>query len=437
MRRSAALRIALRLREAGFQAYLAGGCVRDEVMGRPARDYDVATDAPPERVQALFRRTAGVGVAFGVVLVLDEGPPTEVATFRSEGGYADGRHPDRVSFCDARGDVSRRDFTINGLLQDPVTGEVLDWVGGRADIAARVVRAIGDPEVRIGEDRLRMLRAVRFASELGFAIDPSLADAIRAQAPRIRTISAERIRDELTKLLCRPGRARGLSLLRETGLLKPILPELSAMDGVAQPEQFHPEGDVWVHTVLVMEKLPDEEVSPTLAWGALLHDVGKPPTYREAPDRIRFDGHDRIGAQMSEGIGKRLRFSNDQIERICWLVRTHLLFKDVPNMRPARLRRFLSEPGFDEALALHHADCLASHGLLDRHAFCLHALQAYGKEPLRPPPLLTGHDLIALGHKPGPAFKTILEAAETEQLEGRLSDREAALGWVRMKYPAG
>lgn len=434
--RAAASRVAKTLRRAGHQAFFAGGCVRDALLGRPPKDYDVATDAPPEMVQRLFRRTVSVGARFGVVVVLDGGAPVEVATFREDVGYSDARRPDAVRFTDARGDVLRRDFTVNGLLQDPETGEVVDHVGGRADLAARVIRAIGDPARRFEEDRLRMLRAVRFSAELGFSIAPETARAIRERAGGILSVSWERICEEVSRILVSPHPRAGLAALDDLGLLAPILPEAAAMKGVEQPIQFHPEGDVWIHTLLLFDYLPPVP-SRTLAWGALLHDIGKPRTFRRAPDRIRFDGHDALGARMAEAVCRRFRMSNAATERIVWLVRTHLYFKDLPLMRPAKVRRFLTEPAFPEALDLHYADCMASHGNLELHAFCRERLAAYAREPARPAPLLTGNDLIALGLTPGPHFKEILEAALDEQMEGRIGTKGEAVAWARARLSAG
>lgn len=428
--RESARLVARRLRAEGFQAFFAGGCVRDSLLGRVPKDYDVATDASPETVQRLFRRTVAVGARFGVVVVLDGGHPVEVATFREDLGYSDARRPDAVRFTDARGDVLRRDFTVNGLLGDPETGEVVDYVDGRRDLEDRIVRAIGEPERRFEEDRLRMLRAVRFSAELGFAIEEGTASAIRRLAPTVLSVSWERIAEEVGRILVSPNPRKGLESLDALGLLHPILPEMSALKGVEQPVQYHPEGDVWIHTLMLFDHLP-KAPSRELAWGALLHDIAKPRTFKRAPDRIRFDGHDVLGARMAESVCKRFKLSNAATERIVWLVRTHLYFKDLPQMRPAKVRRFLTEPGFPEALDLHYADCMASHGNLELHAFCRERLAEYAKEPARPEPLLTGNDLIALGLVPGPDFKGILEAALDEQLEGKIRTKEDAVAWAK------
>lgn len=428
--RLSAVHVARRLREAGFQALFAGGCVRDALLGRSPKDYDIATDADPDAVQRLFRRTVAVGARFGVVVVLDGGEPVEVATFREDLGYADGRRPDAVRFTDARGDVLRRDFTVNGLLEDPETGEVVDHVEGKKDLAARIIRAIGDPRRRFEEDRLRMLRAVRFSAELGFAIEPATAGAIRDLAPTVTSVSWERIAEEMGRILVSPDPRKGLETLDALGLMHPILPEMTRLKGVEQPVQFHPEGDVWIHTLMLFDHLPTVR-SRELAWGALLHDIAKPQTFKRAPDRIRFDGHDVLGARMSEAVCKRFKLANAATDRIVWLVRTHLYFKDLPQMRPAKARRFLTEPGFPEALDLHYADCMASHGNLELHALCRERLAEYAREPARPEPLLTGNDLIALGLVPSPVFKEILEAALDEQLEGKIRTREEALDWAK------
>ncbi len=422
--------VARRLRAAGFQALFAGGCVRDLLLGRVPKDYDVATNATPEAVQKAFRRTVAVGARFGVVVVLDGEAPVEVATFREDLESSDARRPDAVRFTDACGDVLRRDFTVNGLLEDPETGEVFDYVGGRADLEAKIIRAIGDPARRFEEDRLRMLRAIRFAAELGFSIEPATFEAIRARADAITTVSWERIAEEIGRILVSSHAHLGLEMLEGAGLLSPLLPEVAALKGVEQPVQFHPEGDVWIHTGMLFDHLPPVP-SRELAWGALLHDIGKPRTFRRSPDRIRFDGHDTLGARMAEGVCRRLKLSNASAERIVWLVRTHLYFKDLPQMRPAKVRRFLTEPAFPEALDLHYADCMASHGNLELHAFCRERLAQYAREPARPKPLLGGNDLIALGLEPGPVFKEILEAALDEQLEGKISTKDEAIAWAK------
>ncbi len=441
------------LRGRGYRAYLAGGCVRDLLLGREPADYDVATDATPQQVMQIFPQTFAVGVQFGVVLVpdyggtgalarpgvrsLDEGKGNviEVATFRSDIGYSDGRHPDEVRFSrEPREDVQRRDFTINGMLLDPVTDEVLDFVGGRADLSAGIVRAIGDPERRFVEDKLRMLRAVRFAARFAYTIDAATVAAIPKLAAQIHQVSRERVREELTKMLTEGRARRAFLLLDESKLLPQVLPEISAMKGVEQPPQFHPEGDVFVHTLLLLEKLP-AGCSKTLAWGALLHDVGKPPTFRVAPDRIRFDGHVEVGVKMAAEICRRLRFSNDETDQILALVDNHMRFADVQRMKQSTLKKFLRLPGFHEHLELHRIDCLSSNGQLSSYDCALEQMQSLPPEVIRPAPLITGRDLIEAGYEPGPRFKEVLTAVEDAQLEGRLTSREAAMEYVRREFP--
>lgn len=422
------------LRAAGHQAYLAGGCVRDRLLGIEPKDYDVATSATPDEISAAMPQAIGVGKQFGVMLVKARGLQVEVATFRLDHDYRDGRRPEAVSFTRGpEGDVQRRDFTINGLLYNPAEDTYLDYVGGRADLAAGLIRAIGEPERRFAEDHLRMLRAVRFAARLGFEIEPETFGAIRRHAPAIAKIAAERVRDELNRILTEGGAARGFRLLDESGLLAVILPEVAAMKGVEQPPEFHPEGDVWTHTLLMLDSL--ERPSTTLAWGVLLHDVGKPPRFRIA-GRIRFDGHVEEGVKIAESIGERLRFSRDEIDRIVALVANHMKFMHVAEMRPSKLKRFLRLPAFDEHLALHRADCLASHGDLANYEFAKEKLQEAPEETLRPAPLITGHDLIAEGFPPGPRFGEILAAVEDAQLEGTLSDRNDAMAFVRERFNA-
>ena len=434
------------LRQHGFQAYLVGGCVRDLLLGREPKDYDIATDATPEQVMRIFPETYAVGVQFGVVLV--PAPEkvrassdatlkhaVEVATFRSDIGYTDGRHPDHVRFAaDPREDVARRDFTINGMMLDPVSGEVLDYVGGRDDLTAGIIRAIGDPALRFGEDKLRMLRAVRFAARFEYTIEPETFAAIRKLAADIEAVSRERVRDELTRMLTEGHARRAFLLLDESGLLAQVMPEISAMKGVEQPAEFHPEGDVFVHTLLLLDHVPNP-CPPTLAWGALLHDVGKPPTFRVAPDRIRFDNHVEVGVKMAEEICRRLRFSNDDTVQILSLVENHMRFGHVGRMKDSTLKRFLRLPEFDQHMALHRADSLASHGNLSTYEFLHQKQREIPTEKIRPSPLITGDDLIAAGHKPGPKFREILHAIEDAQLEGRLASRAAALEFVRNEFP--
>lgn len=423
-----------RLRAAGHIAYFAGGCVRDLVRGQTPKDIDIATDARPEEVQKIFRRTHAVGAHFGVIVVLENDWQFEVATFRSDGAYLDGRHPVAVNFSSPEEDARRRDFTINGMFFDPPDDAVIDFVGGREDLAASVVRAIGDPAQRFAEDRLRLLRAVRFATVLEFEIEPVTWEAMVRAAPGIGEISAERIREELVRIFLSPQRARGWDLLDASGLMKQVLPELEAMKGCAQPPQFHPEGDVFRHTGLMLELLPDE-VSLPLVLSVLFHDIGKPPTSSvDEAGRIRFNGHDRVGAEMTEALMQRLRFSRAEIDATVEAVRQHMVFKDVPNMRVAKLKRFMARPTFADELELHRVDCVSSHGMLDNYEFLRRKRAEFANEPIIPPPLVKGDDLIALGMKPGPHFGEILEAVETRQLEGELRDRDEALAWVRKEY---
>jgi len=432
-----ARQVAARLRESGHVAYFAGGCVRDMVRGLVPKDYDIVTDARPEDVQKLFPRTYAVGAHFGVIIVLENGFQFEVATFRSDDAYIDGRHPSAVHFSSPEEDAKRRDFTINGMFYDPVAEDVIDLVGGKADIAAKFVRAIGDPAKRFAEDRLRMLRAVRFATVLDYEIDKATWEALLANADSINQISAERIREELVRTFLSPNRVRGWDLLDASGLMPAILPELEAMKGVLQPEKFHPEGDVFVHTRLMLQLLP-EEVSVPLVFAVLFHDVAKPVTATvDNTGRIRFNEHDRIGAQMTEAIMRRLRFSGDEIEAAVEMVRQHMVFKDAPKMRIAKLKRFMARPTFDEELELHRVDCESSHRMLDNYEFLLRKREEFANEPIIPPPLVRGDDLIALGLKPGPKFGEILEAVETRQLEGQLHTREEALEWVKREYLTG
>jgi len=439
-----------KLRQRGFQAYLVGGCVRDLLLQREPKDYDVSTDATPQQVMEILPDTYAVGAQFGVVLVPMPDEPSEqssldtiskletveVATFRSDIGYSDGRHPDEVRFSrDPGEDVVRRDFTINGMLLDPLSGEVLDFVGGRKDLAAGIIRSIGDPERRFQEDKLRMLRAVRFAARFGYEIEPGTFAVIKRLADQIPVVSRERVRDELTRMLTDSHAHRAFQLLDETGLLENVLPEISAMKGVQQPPEFHPEGDVFVHTLMLLDHLP-QPCPPTLAWGALLHDVGKPPTFRIAADRIRFDDHVEVGAKMAEEICRRLRFSIDETERILALIQNHMRFGHVMRMKESTLKKFMRLPRFEEHLALHRADCLASHGNLGAYEFVEKKRNEIPPQMMRPAKLVTGDDLIAAGHAPGPKFREILDAVEDAQLEGRLLSRDQALEFVHREFPA-
>lgn len=428
-----AVSIVRTLRDAGHEAYLVGGCVRDLLRGVPPKDYDVATNATPDDVQRLFPKTVPVGAQFGVILVLLGDAQYEVATFRTDEGYADGRHPDRVVFSTAPEDARRRDFTINGLFWDPVKRTVLDYVEGQADLKRRCLRAIGDPARRFEEDKLRMLRAVRFAATLDFKLEPQTWAAVRAHAREIEVVSQERIRDELVKLFTGPHRSRGLDLLDESGLLAILLPEVAATKGVQQPPEFHPEGDVYVHTRMLLDLL--KTPTPTLAIAALLHDVGKPPTF-QIRERIRFDGHDRVGAQMAQAICLRLRFSNEQTEQIVSSVGNHMRFKDVQRMRVSTLKRMLRQPNFSEELELHRADCLASHGQLDNWKFLRRKLKEFSApQALKPTPLLTGRDLLALGYPEGPVIGQILRLIEEQQLEGTITTQGEALAVVQREFP--
>jgi poly(A) polymerase len=419
------------------------------LLKRQPADYDVATSATPAQVMEIFPDTYAVGAQFGVVLVplpesqresyTQNAPPkskaVEVATFRSDLGYSDGRRPDEVRFSqDPREDVARRDFTINGMMLDPVSGEVLDFVGGQRDLNAGIIRAIGDPACRFAEDKLRMLRAVRFAARFDYTIEAETLAAIQRLAPEIQVVSRERVRDELTRMLTEGHPRRAFLLLDETGLLKKVLPEISALKGVQQPPEFHPEGDVFAHTLLLLENLP-EPCPSTLAWGALLHDVGKPATFRVAPDRIRFDGHVEVGVKMAEQICERLRLSNHDTAQVLALVDNHMRFGHVTRMKESTLKKFLRLPGFDEHLALHRADSLASHGNLSTYEFLLKKLTEIPPERIRPAALITGDDLIAAGYHPGPRFREILEAVEDLQLEGRLLSRDAAFEFVKSAFP--
>jgi putative nucleotidyltransferase with HDIG domain len=421
------------LRDRGFRAYWVGGCVRDLEMGQEPHDYDIATDARPEQVADLFEHVVLVGAQFGVVVVSLNGHSYEIATFRSEGPYLDGRRPSSVQFVTAEEDVARRDFTINGLLHDPLTGTTLDYVGGREDIARRIVRTIGDPADRFAEDRLRMLRAVRLATQLEFQIDRDTMVAIQRQAPALSQVSAERIRDELLRLLGSPARARGIGLLDASGLLGVVLPEVDALHGVEQPAEFHPEGDVFTHTVLALEYLRDP--SPELALATLLHDVGKPATFERAPDRIRFNGHAELGARIAAAICRRLRLSGDQTARVERLVADHLRIKDLIKMRPAKMQRFLLRADAADHLELHRADCLASHRNLDLYRWAVAQREMLLARPAVLPRLLTGDDLIAMGYAPGPRFAVILEALEDAQLEGTIRTREEAVALVQKEFP--
>ena len=422
----------------GYQALLVGGCVRDLLLGREPADYDVTTDATPEQVMTLFPESIAVGAQFGVILIPRDGLKIEVATFRSDVGYSDGRHPDSVVYAKTpQEDVQRRDFTINGLLMRHDTGEVLDYVGGQADVKAKLIRTIGEPDRRFTEDKLRMMRAVRFAARFGFEIEAATFRAIRRHVSEIHQVSPERLREELTKMLTEGAARRAFELLDETWLLQQVLPEIGAMKGVEQPAQYHPEGDVWIHTLLMLEGLP-AGASPTLAWGVLLHDVGKPPTFQSAEqtgDRIRFNDHVEVGVRMAEAICKRLRFSNEDTEQILALVDNHMKFGAVEEMRASTLKKFVRLPHFEEHLALHRLDCLSSHRHLESYEFVMRFLEMTPPEQVRPVRLLTGDDLQAMGFHPGPLFAEILRSLEDAQLDGQIRKREEAVEYVRESFP--
>jgi len=421
--------VAARLRAAGYEAWLVGGCVRDRLLGRSVHDRDLTTNATPRELRRLFPDALEVGAHFGVVLVRKDGAEVQVATYRSESAYRDGRHPDEVRFeKDVRADLARRDFTINALLEDPFTGQVVDHVGGLQDLEARRIRAIGDPRRRFSEDHLRMLRAVRFAAELGFEIEPATFAAIRELAPAIQRISAERIRDELTRILTGNAPRRGFELLDQTGLLEPLLPEVARMKGVEQPPEYHPEGDVWTHTLAMLGCLRRPPLD--LAWGCLLHDVGKPAT-QTFEDRIRFSGHERAGAEMARRILERLRYPKELVERVEWLVAQHMRFKDALKMSDATFKRFVRQPGFETLLELYRIDLAASGRPMENYEAVRARLASIPPEALHPPPLLRGRDLVAMGYAPGPAFSRALKALEEEQLAGRIRTRGEAEQFVR------
>lgn len=427
-----ALTIVKALSEAGHRALFNGGVVRDLLLGNPISDIDIATSALPQDVEALFPRTIAVGKQFGVMIVVIDSMQYEVATFRAEGGYLDGRHPSSVRFTGAEEDARRRDFTVNALFLDPLTRDVFDFVGGLEDLNRALLRTVGNPAERFEEDKLRILRAVRFACQLDFQIDPGTWDEVRRRPGRLLQVSWERIRDELIKIVTGPAAARGLDLLSDSGILDVVLPEVAAMRGVPQPPEFHPEGDVFVHTRLMFQ-IAGRVSDPNLAFAVLLHDVGKPPTLT-VRDRIRFDGHDQKGAEIAEAIGRRLRLAGEQIEEVTDLVREHLRFIPVQEMRESTLKRFLRKENIGNHLELHRLDCLASHGDLTSYNFCLAKLEEFSQEVMRPAPLINGHDLIALGLKPGPLFSEILSNLEDLQLEGKILNRDEALEWVRSRF---
>ena len=426
-----ATRLVERLRAAGHEAFFAGGCVRDMLLGKEAHDIDIATSAKPEEVQRLFPRTVAVGAAFGVIVVLEDDFEFQVATFRSDGAYKDGRHPESVSFTTAEGDAKRRDFTVNGLFYDPIEKQIIDHVGGEADLKAGILRSIGNAEERFSEDKLRLIRCVRFGASLGFQIEEETWKAVCHMAPQITVVSAERLRDELVKIFTHPSRVKGFDLLDASGLLEILLPEVTHMKGCEQPPDFHPEGDVFVHTRLMLSLLPPE-VSAPLVFSVLLHDTGKPGTFRrDETGRIRFNGHESVSAEITTNIFERLRFSNAETDATVVGVKNHMSFKDVKNMRVATLKRFLARPTIEDEMELHRVDCLGSHGLLDNHEFLRAKQVEFSNAPLIPPPLITGRDLISSGYKPSPLFKKILDSVEAMQLEGTITTPEEALAWVK------
>lgn len=430
--RKGARQICAQLHEAGHEALFAGGCVRDTLLGLSPKDFDIATSATPDEVASIFPGCNFVGATFGVQIVPLAGLHFEVATFRRDGTYSDGRRPNSIEFCDAQHDAERRDFTVNALFMDPEMGEVIDYVGGQDDLATKVIRAVGDPEARFNEDHLRLLRAVRFASQLDFEIEENTYAALCRSAPLLSGISPERIRNEFERILTQPGASRAMMILKESGLLATFLPEMLATVGCDQPPEYHPEGDVFVHTLMLLDQL--ESPTFTLAMGALLHDIGKPAT-QTYEDRIRFNQHEKVGAEMTEAICRRLRLSNDETERIVWLVAQHMRIAVSPDMREAKRRRLIREEGFEELLELMRADCMASHGDLSSYRWVKDYAAQVPPEQIRPEPLITGADLIALGHSPGPLFKEILVTVEDAQLERALLSRDEALEYVRATWP--
>ncbi len=429
--RRAADQVVQRIRQAGHQVLFAGGCVRDMQRGFEPKDYDIATDATPTEVLRIFPQGNTVGEHFGVVLVKQGEFSFEIATFRSEGQYRDGRHPGSITFTTAEEDARRRDFTINGMFYDPVTDEIIDHVGGMADLEAGIIRAIGDPVERFAEDYLRMLRAVRFSTVLDFDIEPHTWAALQARAPHVTAISPERIRDELDRVWVSPRRVKGFDLLVDSHLMQAILPEIMVLQGCEQPPQFHPEGDVFVHTRIMLELLPPDAGLPVVL-SVLFHDIGKPETYHydAAADRIRFNGHDKLGAEMTVAIMKRLRYPNHLIDAVETGVANHMVFKDVQKMRTAKLKRFMARETFTDEMELHRVDCASSHGMLDNYEFLHEKAAEFAAEPLIPPRLVNGRDLMQRGWKPGPGLGAILTEIQDLQLEGKLTTREQALAWL-------
>lgn len=427
-------RIAARLSQNGHTALFAGGCVRDLILGQEPQDYDIATTASTDEIEALFAKTVPVGKQFGVVLVLEDGMPFEVATFRKEGGYEDGRRPSWVERATPEEDAKRRDFTVNGLFYDPQKREVIDYVHGQEDIKQGIIRTIGNPEHRFGEDKLRLIRAVRFAANLNFQIEENTWNSIRKNAPEIKQVSPERIRDELSKIFTRKNPGQGLELLDQSGLLAQILPEICAMKGCEQDPEFHPEGDVFVHTKLLLDHLQDAPL--VLALGALFHDVAKPVTFTRVDGKIHFYSHEKIGEDMTREIMGRLRFSNKEIDAVAEAVKNHMKFAHVQQMRQGKLRMFLGREWFREELELHRIDCQSSHGKLDNYEFVKQKLDEYKAEDLKPKPFITGKDLLELGFKPGPKMGALLEELYERQLDGEFADKNVMIEHCRLRLAA-
>ena len=430
--KAAAIDIIGKLQEKGHIAYLAGGCVRDMLRGETPKDYDIATSALPEEITSIFTKTREVGVHFGVVIVIVNNQAFDVATFRNDGSYKDGRHPEEVTFSTPQDDTARRDFTVNGIFFDPISEKYIDFVEGKSDIDKKVIRAIGEPNLRFQEDHLRLLRAIRFAARFDYEIEAETWNSIKSNASGISKISKERIRDELTKILLNENRVLGFDLLVESGLMEHIIPQILQLKGCEQPPQFHPEGDVFVHTRLMLSLLKDAP-SIELVLSVLLHDIGKPATYSfdEEADRIRFNGHDKLGAEMSEQILRDLKFSNSIIEDVVQMVANHMTFKDVQKMRQSKLKRFMSRSTFNDEIELHRVDCLGSWGGLDNYDFLNKKMVEFANEPIIPQPLLTGKDLIELGWSPGPDLGQTLNSVQDMQLEGKLNSKDEALDWVK------
>jgi len=439
MMKETAIELLKELRSAGYEAVFAGGCVRDMLLGKEPKDYDIATNARPQQVLSVFPGSHSVGAHFGVIVVHREGHQFEIATFRRDGDYTDGRRPDSVEFTTAEEDAKRRDFTVNGLFYDPLQDRVLDYVGGREDLQKQLLRAIGDPAQRFAEDRLRLLRAVRFATVLEFEIETDTWRAVQQMAGEVISVSQERIREELARIFLHRNRVRGFDLLVEGGLMQAVLPEILKLQGCEQPPQFHPEGDVFVHTRKMLDLL-GEDVSLPLVLSVLFHDIAKPDTFtQDETGRIRFNGHDRLGAIKTEKILRRLKFPNHVIDPTVEAVANHMTFKDVPHMRESTLKRFMAREGFEDELELHRVDCLSSNGLLDNYELVKSRRESYAAtpQPLIPPPLVTGRDLIELGLQPGPRFKELLTAVQNHQLEGTMTTREEALQWLRQEVGNG